>query len=227
MSAPRTDFVAGMRDVAPAVVGLVPFGVVTGIAAVDAGIPALQAVAMSAFVFAGASQVAASELIGQNAPVVVIVLTVLVINLRFVMLSASIAPYFERLSGGWKWLSAHLLVDVDYAVSIAKFKADEAVARKWYYLGTALPLWVMWVGASIVGIVLGAAVPSGLQLEFAIPLVFLTLLFSALDDRATQAAGLTAGVVSIPGVMLPFNGGLLVAAVLGVVAGLFAERRFG
>jgi predicted branched-subunit amino acid permease len=102
VTSPRSDFRAGVRVGVPIVLGIVPFGLVAGAGAVSVGIPALQAVGMSVFIFAGASQLAAIELVGRGAPAAVIVLTVLVVNLRMVMYSASIAPHFARQSAKWK-----------------------------------------------------------------------------------------------------------------------------
>ena len=224
VSSSRADFLSGVRVAAPIVVGVVPFGMVAGVAAVSVGIPAIHAVAMSVVIFAGASQLAAAELVGQNAPAAVVVLTVLVINLRMLMYSASIAPYFERQSARWKASLAYLLTDQAYAVSLLEFQRSEATNRRWYYLGVAAPLWVAWQIATVAGIVLGSGVPDGWHLEFAVPLVFLAVLVPAITDRETGVAALVAGVVAVAARGLPFNLGLLTAAVVGIAAGLLAER---
>jgi len=88
------DLFAGVRATLPLLLGLIPFGLVAGIAAVDAGLSPTQAVGLSAIVFAGAAQLAAIDLLGRDASLAVVVLTAVVINLRMMMYSASIAPYF-------------------------------------------------------------------------------------------------------------------------------------
>lgn len=224
MSSPRADFLSGVRVVAPILLGVVPFGMVAGVAAVGVGIPAVQALAMSVVIFAGASQLAAIELVGQSAPVVVVVLTVLVVNLRMVMYSASIAPYFESESPRWKAALSYLLTDQAYAVSLMEFESDEETSRRWYYLGVGVPLWVTWQAATIAGIVLGAQLPSGWHLEFAVPLVFLAVLVPAVTDRATGAAAVVGGTAAVLAHGLPYNLGLITAAVVGIAAGLVAEE---
>jgi predicted branched-subunit amino acid permease len=209
----------------------VPFGVIAGVATVGVGVDPMQAVAFAALLFAGAAQVAAVELLGEHAPVAVVVLTALVVNLRYVMYSASLGAHFKDLSPRWKLVVAYFLLDVTYALSVAKFDGREELDPtgdgRWYYLGTALPLWGTWVGASLVGIVFGARVPEGWQLDFAIPLLFLGLLFPALDDAPSYLAAVVAGVVAIAGVGLPFNVGILVAALGGILTGVLADGVTG
>ncbi|WP_132057870.1 AzlC family ABC transporter permease [Halorussus amylolyticus] len=223
MSEARSEFLSGVRDVLPALPANVPFGIIAGVATVGVGIDAGQALAFAGLLFAGAAQVAAVELVGDRAPIAVVVLTALVVNLRYVMYSASIATHFESLSARWKAVTAFFLLDVTYALSIARFDADRPDANRWYYLGTALPLWVVWVGASAVGISFGSGVPDHWQLDFAIPLLFMALLFSALDDAASYVASAASGVLAVAGFGLPFNAGILVAAAGGIAAGVLAD----
>jgi 4-azaleucine resistance transporter AzlC len=220
----RADFLAGVRVALPITLGVIPFGMVAGVAAVNVGIPAIHAVAMSVIIFAGASQLAAAELIGRNAPVAVVILTVLVVNLRMMMYSASIAPYFERESARWKAALSYLLTDQAYAVSLLKFRNDGTTSRRWYFLGVALSLWVVWQAATVVGILLGASVPGGWHLEFTIPLVFLAVLVPAVTDRATLVAAAIGGTTAVAANGLPFDLGLIVAAIVGIAAGLVAEE---
>ena len=224
MSSARADFLSGVRVAVPITLGVVPFGMVAGVAAVSVGVPAIQALAMSVVIFAGASQLAATELIGQNAPVAVVVLTVIVVNLRLVMYSASIAPYFERQSGRWKAWLAYLLTDQAYAVSVMEFRNDDSTNRRWYYLGVATPLWVTWQAATVAGILLGSEVPASWHLEFAVPLVFLAVLVPAVTDRTTVVTAVVGGAVAVAAHGLPFNLGLLTAAVAGIAAGLLVEE---
>ena len=164
MPSARESFLAGARATAPVLVGIVPFGLVAGAAAVGVGLSGLQAVGLSAIVFAGASQLAAIDLLGQDAPLAVVVVTALVINLRMVMYSASIAPYFQGVATRWRAGLAYLLTDQAYALSVTRFGADGTVRRRWYYLGVAAPLWAVWQVCTVVGVVVGARVPESLPL---------------------------------------------------------------
>jgi 4-azaleucine resistance transporter AzlC len=221
------DFRRGVRDVAPLLLGVAPFGVVAGIAAVNAGLDPVQAVGMSVVVFAGAAQLAALELLGADAPIAVVVVTAVVINLRMLMYSASIAPYFREFAARWKATLSYVLTDQAYALSVSSYRTDGRVDRKAYYLGTAVTLWAVWQVTTVAGVVLGTGIPEAWGLEFAVPLVFLALLVPAMEDRTTSLAAVVGGVVAVAGAGLPLNLGLLVGATVGIVAGLGAERHLG
>jgi 4-azaleucine resistance transporter AzlC len=220
----RSDGRHGVRDALPLLLGIAPFGLVAGIAAVEAGLDLSQAVGMSLIVFAGASQLAALDLLGRDAPLAVIALTATVINLRFLMYSASIAQYFREFEAKWKALLAYVLTDQAYALSIARFRSDRSFDAKAYYLGAAVTIWAVWQVTTVAGVLLGAGVPDSWGLEFTVPLIFLALLVPAMEDRATTVAGLVGGAVAVAGAGLPLNLGLLVGATIGVGAGLATER---
>ncbi len=221
------DTIAGFKDSLPILLGIIPFGLIAGVAAVEAGLSPLQAIGMSAIVFAGASQLAAIELLGESAPVVVVIATAVVINLRMLMYSASIAPYLSHLSRVTRSGLAYLLVDQVYAMVIAEFQGDTDRDRPQYYLGLGLSLWAVWMTMTAIGAIVGTGVPESLELSFAVPLVFLALLVPAMKDRGTVTAGVTGGAVGVVAAGLPLNLGLPAGAVTGVLAGLLADRVEG
>ena len=121
---PRSAFIRGFKDSTPAVFGLIPFGMITGAAATAAGMDPWLAMGMSIIVYAGASQLAAISLLTQHAPAFVVVATVLVVNLRFMMYSAAVAPYFRHLSTRKKWLLSYFLVDHNFAMLTSRYPLD-------------------------------------------------------------------------------------------------------
>lgn len=221
----RSDAAEGARTIGPFMLGVVPFGLVTGISAIEAGFDAVQTVAMSVLVFAGASQLALIDLVGRDAPVVVAVVTAAVVNLRYLMYSASIAPYFRAFAAPWKWVCAYVLTDQSYAVAVTEFQDGEpsVARRRWYYLGAAVALWAVWIVSTAVGVVIGGSVPPGLSLEFAVPLTFLALLVPSLKDRASRLVGVVAGGVAIPAAALPLDLGLVTAALVGLTVGVLVD----
>jgi predicted branched-subunit amino acid permease len=84
--------------------------------------------------------------------------------------------------------------------------------------------WVAWQTGTAAGVLLGPLIPAAWQLEFSMPLVFLALLVPLVRDRAALVAAIAAGLVAVAGRGLPWNLGLILAAVVGVGSGLFAER---
>ena len=217
------DTRAGVRDVSPLLLGIVPFGLVAGIAAVNAGLGLAEAVGLSVIVFAGASQLAAIELLAQNAPLAVVIGTAVVINVRMVMYSASIAPYLADYGRRFRAGLAYLLTDQAYALSVAEYERTPDRNRWRYYLGAAATLWIVWQITTVVGFVIGAGVPDAWGLTFAVPLVFLALLVPAMKDRPTVLAAVVGGAVAVAAAGLPMNLGLLTGAVSGIVAGLATE----
>lgn len=208
--------------------GVVPFGMIYGVLAQAAGLPAGVAQAMSVIVFAGSAQFVAVQLLGAGAPGAVILLTTLVINLRHVLYSASLAPHLRRLHPLWKWLLAYLLVDEVYAVSIARFSKDTetppALANAhWHGLGAGLTLWLTWQISTAVGLYLGAQVPPGWSLEFTLALTFIALVVPTLIDRAGIGAAAAAGAVATLALGLPLKLGLAAASAVGIVVGLILE----
>jgi predicted branched-subunit amino acid permease len=88
---------AGVRAVAPMLLGVVPFGLVAGAAPASQGLARWSAVGLSSIVFAGASQLAAVDVLGHGGSAVVAILAAWTINLRLVLYSASLAPYLAHV----------------------------------------------------------------------------------------------------------------------------------
>lgn len=223
MSKKRTIFFTGASDVAPILPGLAPFGAVVGVTMINAGYSSIQTIAASLFMFTGAGQLAMAELTRAGAVSVVIVFTTLVVSLRLVMYSASLAPYFQRRRKRDRLFLSAFLVDQPYALSILKFSGDESTNRLWYYLGTAIPLWLTWQVSTVAGIVFGANIPSWIDVGFIIPLIFIAILVPALDDNVSIITAIAAGFLALAGGNLPFELGLLAGAFGGILVGAFVE----
>jgi 4-azaleucine resistance transporter AzlC len=221
----RSEFIAGARAQAPLLVGVAPFGMAYGAYAVDNGISSPLAMAMSSVIFGGASQLVAARLIAAGEPGVVTVLAVLLMNLRHMLYSASLAPHAERLPARWRALIAYLLTDEAYAVGVTRYRTPDASAyAHWYVFGTGMALWVCWQITTAAGVVAGAAVPESWELEFALPLTFIAIVVPGLRDRPSLAAAAVAAGVAAAGFGWPYSTGLFTAALLGMAAGLVSDR---
>ena len=119
------EFLAGCRDEAPLLLGVAPFGMIYGIAALSAGIPAWLAQLASAVVFAGAAQLVIVQMLVAGAGFVPIALTSGLLNLRHVLYSASMAEYVRHLPRRWRLLLAYLLTDEAYAVAVLHYQRRE------------------------------------------------------------------------------------------------------
>ena len=206
--------------------GVVAFGVITGVAMVASGIPPLAAMLMSIVVFAGASMVAAAQLLASGTPALLVILTTVFINLRFMMYSASLRPHFAQLPLRWRLLIAYLQADNVYGLTLARYAEHSEDKNKLeFFLGAGIPIWLAWQAAVLAGVVIGAGVPASWRLEFAGPLAFIAMTIPLLRDRATVAAALAAGLVVIATAALPLRLNVMIAAVVGIAVGLIVERR--
>jgi predicted branched-subunit amino acid permease len=212
--------------VLPFLLGVAPFGLVTGVAMAAGGIPPLAAMAMSLVVYAGASMLAATQLLAAEAPLAVVLATTLFINLRFMMYSASLRPHLAGLPLRWKLAAGYLLADNAYGLAISRFTEHPHMPGKLgYFLGAALPIWLTWQLSVGLGIAIGAGLPAHWRLEFAAPLAFIALTVPLLRERAMVAAALAAAVTVIGAWALPMRLGLAAAALVGIAVGLLLRRK--
>lgn len=222
---PGMVFMAGVRAATPILLGAIPFGLAVGVAAIEADLSPAQGMATSLLIFAGAAQLAAIQLVDSGLPLLML-LTALVINLRLAIYSASLAPHLHHLPNRWRWLLAYFLTDQAYAVSLSRYQAGMARTDKhWYYLGAGASIWLVYQLVCAIGLTIGAGVPSGWSLDFIIPLTFLGLLVPTVRDRGTLIAALSAAGAAVMLIGLPLKLGPLVAALLGIGAGLLVESR--
>jgi 4-azaleucine resistance transporter AzlC len=218
-------FWSGVRATLPILLSGFPFGMIYGLAALDAGLSPAQAQAMSIIVFAGSAQFVLTQLFAGGTHPFVMVLTIFVVNLRHLLYSASVAPHLQPLVRSWKWLLAYLLADETYVVAITRFEKERSVVVKaWFMVGVGAALWVEWQLSTAAGILLGQRLPESLPLDFVLPLTFIAIVVPLVRDRATIAAALVAGVVIALTFDAPLKLGLVIAALAGMAAGLALDR---
>jgi len=222
-----STFLAGVRRTSPLTLGVTPFGLICGAVCVNAGMPEWGAIGMSTIIFAGASQLVATQLMAENASVAVVIMTGLIINMRMFMYSASLAPHFNGLHPVKKGLLAYMLTDQAYAISIARYGEPESdvINKPLFYFGSAITMWTCFNITTVLGAYLGAFIPPQWNLGFAIPLTFIAVVIPAVKDRPSVFAAVVAGLVAFFANPLPYNLGLMVAAVTGIAAGYALERR--
>lgn len=221
-----SEFWAGVRAELPLILGVIPFGLIYGVVAINAGMPASAAQAMSAVVFAGSAQFATAQLVSGGAPALVLISTIFILNLRHALYSASIAPYTKHLSTLWKMGLSYLLTDEAYAVTVLNYEeGGDNTHRHWFFLGAGLALWTSWQISTAAGIFLGTVIPTSWSLDFAAALTFIAMTIPLLRDRAAVFAALAAGVVAVVAYPLPYKLGLILAAFTGIVVGMIAEGK--
>ena len=224
--ADRTEFLAGHRAAVPLLMGVLPFGLVTGVALITNGLPPLAVMGLSLLVFAGASMIAAGQLLAAGTPLAMILLAVVFINLRHVMYSASLRAQYAGLPLRLRAAIGYLLADNVYALAITRHaEHPQGKGAVPFYFGAALTIWTGWQLSVGVGVLLGAGLPAAWKLEFAAPLAFIAITIPLLRDRAMVVAAIAAGITVLLAQSLPFRLGLPLAGVVGIVAGMLAEGR--
>ncbi|WP_233203028.1 AzlC family ABC transporter permease [Chitinimonas sp. BJB300] len=224
----RTELWHGARDSLPMLVGSAPFALIFGTLAASSGLSAMATLAMSLFVYAGSSQFIAISLLAGGAGLAVIVVTTFVVNLRHALYSATFLPYVAGLAQRWRIPLAFWLTDETFAVVQHRYGAADASPHKhWYYLGSCLAMYSNWLIWTLVGGLLGHAVPGldQMGLEFAMAATFTGIVVPVLKNRPMVAAALAAAVVALAARELPYKLGLMLAALAGVLVGLWLESR--
>jgi 4-azaleucine resistance transporter AzlC len=221
----------GMRDTVPMLVGAVPFGIVYGTLAVSSGLSMGATLAMSLLVFAGSAQFVAASLVASGTSLTVILLTTLIINLRHMLYSASLLPFVRHLPQRWRISLAFWLTDESFAVVHRHYLLNDGplAYKHWYFLGSCLAMYSLWFACTLVGVVLGQTLPSlgDWGLDFAMVATFIGIVVPLLRNQPMIVAALVAGVVAVVAQGLPYKLGLMLAALLGVSAGVAAERLSG
>jgi 4-azaleucine resistance transporter AzlC len=224
MTRTRRSLLAGARDLAPILIGIVPFGLVAGAAVIQAGLGVTEAVGMSLLVNAGASQIVATALFGAGAPLWVVLGTALVVNARMFIYATSIAPVLSEAPGWLRPILGHMLLDQNYATTMTKGRLRDDIDIIPYYMGAWLSLAGVWQLSTVAGALLGPMIPASWGLDFAVPLVFLAILAPSLKGRTSIGVALVTGVaaaVFVP--VLPMQTGLIVAIVAGMAFGAWRD----
>ena len=222
----KSAFWQGFRAGAPFTLVVSPFAMIFGVLATEAGMSVFETLMFSVAVIAGAAQLTALQLMTENAPTVIVLASALAVNLRMAMYSASLTPYLGAAPLWKRAFIAYFLVDQSYACSLAKYEDTPQMTvpqRVAYFFGTVAPVCPMWYVGTLIGAVLGNQIPDSWALDFAVPIAFLALIVPMMRTAAHVVAALVAIAVAIIANGMPFNLGLMVAGLAGMMAGARVE----
>ncbi|MEL7084359.1 MAG: AzlC family ABC transporter permease [Cyanobacteria bacterium J06597_1] len=222
------EFCMGARHTLPLIVGAIPFGLIFGTLAETNGLTFAAAMAMSAFVFAGASQFIALGLLGAGTPWAIVVMTTFFVNLRHVLYSAGLIPFLQSRSQWWRLALGFWLTDESFMVAIQRYQQpDRSPHKHWYQLGSALAMYGSWQVSTLLGLTLGERVPNAAEwgLDFAMVATFIGMTIPYLTTRPMVVTALVSGGIALAARSLPHQLGLMVAALTGIAAGLIVESR--
>ena len=228
----REDYREGIRTMMPLALAISVWGLVTGVAMVNAGMTVPGALLVTLFVFAGSAQLATLPLLAVGAPLPVVWVTALLVNMRFVIFSAAARSFFVRLPWPQRLLAGYLNGDLGFALFSRRFAGDPergTPEQFGFFYGCAAVNWVAWQVSSFLGIIIGGMFPTEWGFELAASLALAAVLIPMATKLPAVAGILVTGVLSVFTTGMPMRLGLLVSVLAGgavaVTADVWRSRR--
>jgi 4-azaleucine resistance transporter AzlC len=220
----KSEFLAGLKSIAPVLVAAMPIGLVFGAVAAGKGLSPLETLLMSALVFAGGSQFVAMDIWTHPASWTTLGFAAFLVNIRHVLMGASLGRKMEAFKPWQKYASALVMADENWAM--AEARARKAPLTPAFFAGLSVLFYLNWLVCSLAGALLGAVLgdPALIGLDFAFPAVFIVLVMSFWKGPATGLVLLASALASIT-VYLTVPGAWYIAA--GAAAGLVAAFGAG
>ena len=224
------EFKVGLREMLPQAPGILAWGLMTGVAMVKSGLSPIESSLMALLVFAGSSQLAALPLIVAGAPAWVILATGFCVNLRFVVFSLHLRAYLMHLPRWRRLVHGYLTADMTYVLFTRRFPVpapDPAgrLAQEAWMAGSCAVNWLSWVGASLAGVLLAHAIPTGWGLGFAGILCLVGILCSLASTRLRIVSAAVAAVAAVAAYALPLKLNIVLAIGVAVLLCLALERH--
>lgn len=220
-----STFRRGIVHALPFMIILVPFGMLFGVVATEAGLPLAEVMGFSVLVIAGASQFTALQLMQENAPVWLVLTASLAVNLRMAMYSAALVPHLGNAPLWQRALICYFNVDQTYALAQTEYdrRAMSTAEKVAYFFGVVIPICPTWYVATWFGAVLGTRIPETLALDFAVPIAFLAMIAPALRTLAHIAAATTSVMLALALAWLPSGIGVIAAGLVAMMVGARVE----
>ena len=210
-------FLRGIFDVSPLMIPVVPFGLIFGVLAIDIGFSPLETMGMSLIIFGGASQIVLLQLFSGGASSLVIISSVGAVNSRHLLYGAVVSEHLSDLKLIWKIIISYFLIDQAFAISNEYLKKNKQSNKYFHLVGGGATCWVIWQSTTLLGIVLGEAIPDKLGLSFAVPLTFLALLVNDFRKLINVVVIIISGLVATIGFnYIPFKAYVIVSALIGL-----------
>ena len=218
-------FLKGILDVSPLMIPVVPFGLIFGVLAIDVGFSPLETMGMSLIVFGGASQIVLLQLFSGGASSLVIISSVGAVNSRHLLYGAVVSEHLSDLKLIWKIIISYFLNDQAFAISNEYLKKNKNSNRYFHLVGGGATCWIVWQSTTLLGIILGSAIPEKLGLSFAVPLTFLALLVNDFRKLVNVVVIIISGLVATFGFnFIPYKAYVIVAALAGLFVAMILTK---
>src|SRR5438876_4310813 len=217
----------GAKRTIPLAISGFAIGIVFGVLARQAKLSTMDALLMSGLVYAGASQfVALSLWTAIPFPVTAIILTTFIVNMRHLLMGASLRPWFSRVSPWKVYTSVFFMVDESWALTTSDFAKGGRDAG--FLFGSGFILYVAWVSPAVIGRTVGAWIQNPVQwgLDFAFTAVFTALLVGMWKGKSNLLPWAVAAVVAVAAAhWLPGKWYILLGGVAGSIVGAFTDAK--
>lgn len=222
----KRAFREGVKACAPTMPGIFAWGMVTAMAMVKSGLTVWQALGMTFVVFAGSAQLASIPLIAANAPIWVVFITAVVVNLRFVIFSAALGPHFGHLPWYKRIWHGYFNADIMMALFPQRFSSVSITSTQGkvgYFNGVAYANWCAWQAGSVLGILLASRIPQSWGIGFAGTLALLAVAIPLIINTAALVGVAVASIVAVAAAAMPYRLGLLLAVIAGMAAAMVVD----
>ena len=222
---PLNEFTAGVTKAVPVMMGYVPIAIAYGVLAREAGLTLWEIVAMSLFLYAGAAQFIAVGMFAAAMSPFTMIFTTFLVNLRHLLMSASLAPYLKGRGFRSLALLGTGVTDETFAVNYAEF--SKAPRSHYFMYGVNLASYSSWVTGSLIGAMAGQFIPGldRLPLDFALPAMFICLLVIMLRNNLMIAMAVLAGGLSLLlASLIEGNWNIILATVIAATVGAGWEK---
>lgn len=231
----RLDSRTAFKDTLPTVFGYIGIGIAFGIVAKASGMSPLLVFLMSVITYAGSAQFVAVSMLAAHSPILSIVFAIFLVNSRMILMSTTVARYFNKSSMLKNVIIGSLLTDETFALSMNKRNyTDNQLGFAW--MNTAnLIAYGTWIISSVVGAVLGNLItnPDKFGLDFALIAMFMGLLYlQVISDKSLSrllqliVIVLTCALVYLGLIFIPSNILILVVTLVGCTLGMVIKHAF-
>ncbi len=218
----RVSFIAGAKQAVPIMLGYAPLGLAFGVIARGKGLDVVQTGLMSFLVFSGSGQYIGVGLLAAGASIPAILLTTFLVNLRYLLFSAAMAPYVKKMPSTMQSVLAFGITDETFTLNMAEF--DKKEADRDFMLGVNVISHLSWIVSTVIGAAIGNMIPdiNRFGMNFALSAMFIALLIMQIKDRNAVWVAVIAGVISV-GISLVTDSGvnIIAATIVAATAGVF------
>ena len=218
-------FNIGVKDIAPHLLSVFPFGIIFGAIGIELGFSPLFTYATSIIIFAGASQIVFLQLLSGGTSSFIAITSVAIINSRHLLYGAVLSEYLQKISLLKKLFISYFMVDQGFAVSNQYFKKNPQEKFNYYHLlGSGITLWFCWQVSTILGIYLGSIVPNQLGLKFAIPLTFIAVIVNELRKFDHVIVMIVSGLAATFFYNAPYKTYIIISPMVGLFAAMIINK---